>query len=486
MISFDYVLFAAAILLLLSIVSSKASGRLGIPALLLFLLIGMFAGSEGIGGIEFSSAFVAQSLGVVALIFILFSGGFSTEWSNVRPVLLPSFVLATFGVLLTAVLVGAFATTILDFTWQEGLLLGAIVSSTDAAAVFTVLRSGGISLQGNLKPLIEMESGSNDPMAIFLTTGMVGLLLNPTTSLLDLIPHFFLQMSIGAASGYLLGKSMVYIINRLNLAEEGLYPVLSTTLVLLIYSATTLIGGNGFLAVYLAGLVMGNTTLLHRRSLMRFHDGLAWLMQIVMFLTLGLLVFPSRLLPVIGTGLLISAFLMLVARPLSVLMALLPFKMSLRQIGLVGWVGLRGAVPIILATFPLLAGVQQADTIFNLVFFIVLTSVVLQGSTISQVAHWLDVAAPLRLRRRAPLEFDTTYSGRGELVDLDLPDNSPLVGRQIIELGLPKGALLVLIGRGEDFFVPSGSTRLAAGDHIYLLANQEALSQVKQMMVGSE
>ncbi len=479
---FDYLLLGAAILLLLSIISSKASGRLGVPALLLFLVIGMLAGSEGLGGVEFSDAYMAQSLGVVALIFILFSGGLDTNWVRVRPVLPHGLVLATVGVLLTALIVGAFATVVLGFGRRESLLFGAIVSSTDAAAVFAIMRSRGVSLKGSLEPLIELESGSNDPMAIFLTTAMVGLLTSSTASVLELIPMFFVQMIAGAAAGYMLGRGIVYVINKLRLEYDGLYPVLSIALVLLVYGLTTLIGGNGFLAVYLAGLVMGNTDVIHRRSLMRFHDGLAWLMQIVMFLTLGLLVFPSRVFSVAGIGLLFSAFLILIARPVSVYLSLLPFRLNLRKITMVGWVGLRGAVPIILATFPLLAGVPQAETIFNLVFFIVLTSVLIQGSTIPLVARWLRVAAPLRLRRRSPLEFESTNGIRGELVEIELAAGSPAAGRRIVELGLPKGALLVLIGRGEGFFVPSGGTALESGDTLYLLTDKETLGQVKRLL----
>lgn len=479
---FDYLLLGAAILLLLSIVSSKASGRLGVPALLFFLVIGMLAGSEGIGGIEFEDAAIAQSLGVVALIFILFSGGFDTEWASVRPVLPHGLVLATVGVLLTAVAVGAFAVGLLGFSWNEGLLFGAIVSSTDAAAVFAVLRSRGVGLKGSLKPLIELESGSNDPMAIFLTMAMVGLLTIPGTSILGLIPTFVIQMIAGTVAGYLFGRCMVLIINKLHLEYDGLYPVLSIALVLLVYGLTTLIGGNGFLAVYLAGLVMGNSSVIHRRSLMRFHDGLAWLMQIVMFLTLGLLVFPSRVWTVAGMGLLVSAFLMFVARPLGVYISLLPFRVGFRKMTMVGWVGLRGAVPIVLATFPMLAGVEQAEMIFNLVFFIVLTSVLVQGSSIPVVARLLRVAAPLQLRRRSPLEFESVNGIRGDLVEIELPDGSPAASHRIVELGLPKGALLVLIGRGDSFFVPSGSTSLETGDTLYLLANKEALEHVKQII----
>jgi potassium/hydrogen antiporter len=482
MVTFETVMLGTAILLLLSVISSRASGRLGVPALLLFLVIGMLAGSEGIGGIEFDDAAIAQSMGVIALIFILFSGGFDTVWAQVRVVLASGLALATVGVILTAGLMALLATYVLGFNWYEALLLGAIVSSTDAAAVFAVLRSRGVGLRTPLQPLIELESGSNDPMAIFLTIAMIGLITNTISTPLALASLFFSQMLIGAAAGYLLGRVMVYVINKLRLEYEGLYPVLTVALVLLIYSLTELLYGNGFLAIYIAGLVAGNRDLIHRRSLMRFHDGLAWLMQIVMFLTLGLLVFPSQLLTVIGAGLLTATFLIFVARPLSVFLTLILFRLNLRKIGLVGWVGLRGAVPIILATFPLLAGVARANEIFNIVFFVVLTSVLVQGSTIPLVARWLRVDAPLRSRLRAPIEFESTQGIRGELVEFELPKGSPASGKRLVDVGLPRGALLVLVGRDNRFFVPSGNTVLEEGDTVYLLSDETSLSQVKSLL----
>jgi cell volume regulation protein A len=478
----DYVLLVAGILLLLSVVSSKASGRLGMPALLLFLVIGMLAGSEGLGGINFDDAQLAQSLSVIALVFILFSGGFDTVWHEIRPILGAGVTLATVGVLLTAGLVGLFAIYVLGYDWRLAMLLGAIVSSTDAAAVFATLRSKGVGLRGNLKSLIELESGSNDPMAILLTTGIISLISAPGSSPLTLAPSFVLQLVLGALVGYVGGRMMAGVLNRMRLGYDGLYPVLLMALVLLTYSATALIGGNGFLAVYLAGIVVGNRSIIHGRSLRNFFDGLAWLMQIVMFLTLGLLVFPSQLVTVAGMGLLVSAFLMFVARPLSVFLALLPFRTHWRETVMVGWVGLRGAVPIILATFPLLAGVPQANEIFNLVFFIVLTSVLVQGSTIPQVARWLRVDAPLSSRPRAPLFFEPSEGISGDMAELDLPNDSPGVGKRLVDLGLPPGALMVLVGREQRFFVPDGSTQLEAGDTLFLLCNAETLRQVKGVL----
>lgn len=481
---FEYVLLGAAILLLLSIVASKASGRLGVPALLLFLAIGMLAGSDGLGRIYFADYALAQNLGVLALVFILFSGGMDTNWTLVRRGVWPTLSLATIGVLLTAVLVGLFARFVLSFSWLEGLLLGAVVSSTDAAAVFAVMRSRGVGLRGLLKPIIELESGSNDPMAVFLTTAVVGLLLNPENSPLWLLPQLVLQMGLGALFGYLFGRAAVYVVNHVRLEYEGLYPVLTIALLLLSYSVTDLLGGNGFLAAYLTGIVMGNTELIHKNSLRRFHDGLAWLMQIVMFLTLGLLVFPSELLSVVSAGLLISVFLMFVARPVSVMLALLPFRLRFREKVMVGWVGLRGAVPIILATFPLLAGVDRTGTIFNLVFFIVLTSVLVQGPTIPLVARWLRVDAPVRQRVRGPLELELVHGSQGELIEVEIQASSPAADKQIVELGLPRGALLVLINRSDRFFVPTGSTVLESGDVVTLLADRKALAQVQLILAG--
>jgi len=482
MIATEYVLLGASVLLLLSILASKASGRLGVPALLLFLGIGMLAGSDGPGGIYFDDARLSQSLGVVALALILFAGGLDTDWNSIRPVFREGLALSTLGVLFTALLVGGFVTWVLHFSLLEGLLLGAIVSSTDAAAVFAVLRSRNVSLRGSLEPLLELESGSNDPMAVFLTIGFIRLLATPTASATSLIPLFVLQMALGAALGYGIGKMTVHFVNRLRLEYEGLYPVLTLSLVIFIYGAATSLGGNGFLAVYLAGLVMGNSDFIHKRSLIRFHDGLAWLMQITMFLTLGLLVFPSRLIPIAGSGLLIAAFLMLIARPIGVFVSLAFTKRSLREKVMVSWVGLRGAAPIILATFPYLAGISKADTVFHLVFFIVLTSVLIQGTSIPLVARWLGVDAPATDRRQHPLEFVPAGSSRHDLVEIKIPPGSAAAGKQIVELGLPIGALAVLINRSGDYIVPSGGTVLAEGDTVLVLADKESLARARSVL----
>jgi cell volume regulation protein A len=418
----------------------------------------------------------------VALAFILFSGGLDTPWTDVRPVLKQGLTLSTLGVTLTALCVGWFAATFLGFTLAEGILLGAIIASTDAAAVFAVLNSRSVRLKGRLKELLELESGSNDPMAVFLTVGMLQLIANPGQSPLTLIPMFVLQMGLGALIGLAAGRGGVFIINRLRLEYDGLYPVLSFALVLITYGATALAGGNGFLAVYLAGLVMAQQDFVHKRSLREFHDGLAWLMQIVMFVTLGLQVFPSRLPDVALSGLLVALFLIVFARPLSVFIGLAPTRLSVREKLFVSWVGLRGAAPIVLATFPLLAGVAKADTIFHLVFFIVLTSVLLQGTLIIPMARWLGVydATPPRLSPLAYVMRDRTIAN--DLAEIHVPPGAPAVGRQLVDLHLPSDVLIVLIGRGGDMIVPRGSTVIEADDTVLVMAQQSSNQRVRQVL----
>lgn len=478
----EQILLGVALLLLLSVAASKASGRLGVPALVIFMIVGMLSGSEGLGKIYFDNFAQAQSLGVLALALILFAGGLDTQWKEVKPVLGTALILSTLGVVMTAGLVGWFATAALGMTLLEGLLLGAIVSSTDAAAVFSVMRSRSVSLKGNLKPLLELESGSNDPMAVFLTVGIIGLLSRPGSSMLELIPAFFLQMSIGAVAGYLLGRLAIILINKINLEYEGLYPVLTLAYVLFGYAATALIGGNGFLAVYIIGLVMANYAFIHKRSIARFHDGLAWLMQIAMFVALGLLVFPSKLLPVLGAGLLVAFFLMFVARPLSIFL-LLPFsKLTFPEKAMVSWVGLRGSVPIILATFPLLAGVPNAEYIFNLVFFIVMTSVILQGTSIPIVSKWLGVYKPLEEKVAYPLEFNPMGDLKSDLVEIAIPSGSQAAGKPIVALGIPAGALIVMLRRAQEFIVPNGATVLQTGDTMLMLAQKDDLPEVERIV----
>ncbi|MDD4255176.1 MAG: potassium/proton antiporter [Methanofollis sp.] len=485
-LTLEIVLVGIALLFLISIIANKFSERLGVPALLIFLIVGMLAGSEGPGGIPFDDPVIAQAIGIIALAYILFSGGLNTKWEQIQPVLWPGIALSTLGVVLTAVLLGAFAVLVLGFSPLTGLLLGAVVSSTDAAAVFSVLRMARARLKGNLRPFLELESGSNDPMAVLLTTGIIGLILTPGSSIFSLVPMFVQQMAVGSMLGYVMGMVLVSLVNRIRLESEGLYPVLTLTIVLLTYGLTSTLGGNGFIAVYVAGLVMGNSTFVYRKSLVQFHDGIAWLMQIVMFLALGLLVFPSQLALAVVPGLLAALFLILVARPVAVLVTLLPWKMPMNEKILVSWVGLRGAVPIILATYPLVAGVPGADLIFNMVFFIVIVSALVHGTSIPAVARRLGLAAPVEEPLKLSREFEAESDTPSKMLDLVIPPDSPAVGKQVVDLGLPKGALIILMQKGKNRFVPGGSTVIGAGDTLLFLTTEDLVDEVRARLVGTE
>ncbi len=475
MSNIEVVLIIGGVLALLSVFASKASGRLGVPALLLFLAIGMLAGSEGLGGIHFDDPQLAQTIGIIALALILFSGGLDTPAASIRPVIGRALGLSTVGVFVTAILVGGFATLITDLSWREGLLLGAIVSSTDAAAVFAVLRSKDVRLRTHVRDLLEVESGSNDPMAVFLTVSLVSLIQDPGTPLAGFVLSFVLEMGLGFVLGYAMGRLGTLVLNHARLDYDGLYPVLSLTILVLIFGVTSFLSGNGFLAVYVAGITMGNSVFIHKRSLMRFHDGLAWLGQIAMFLTLGLLAFPSHIMQVIGAGLLAALFLMLVARPVAVYLVLAFSRFEWRARTLVGWVGLRGSVPIILATFPLVAGLSGSELIFNLVFFIVLTSALVQGTTIPLVARWLRMEGPVF---RVDLAATDEPLDR-QLVEYLVPERSRLVGQQVAKARLPEAAHVLLIQRDASFIVPRGSTRIRRGDILVLLAEDEALRELE-------
>jgi cell volume regulation protein A len=489
MLLIDYLLLAVAVLLILSVAASKASGWLGVPALLLFLIIGMLAGSDGPGGVYFDNPWLAQSLGIVALIFILFDGGLQTRWIDIQAVLWRGISLATIGVMMTAAIVGWLASSLLGLPILQAMLLGSIVSSTDAAAVFMVLRSRQVSLKGNLKPLLELESGSNDPMAIFLTVILTSYLAGDIPSAIDVVPAFAQQMALGAVLGYLAGKAIARMINQIKLEYEGLYTVFSIALVLLVYGLATLLGGNGFLAAYMAGITLGNSNFVHKRMLLRIHDSMAWMMQIAMFLTLGLLVYPSRLVGIIGEGLLLSFILMLLARPVSVFACLIRSGFSIREKLLISWVGLRGAVPIILATYPLLAGIPQAERIFNFVFFIVLTSALIQGSSISLFARWLDLDAPQQKDLDFAAHCPPGISLKEKLIEFRIDEGSPALGKQIVELGLPEDIFIAMIKRDDSFIIPTGGTILQSKDALYALSksdNAEYLSNLRKWSVNNQ
>lgn len=475
-------LLIATLLLLLSIFSSKLSLKYGIPALLIFLGIGMVFGSDGLSIIDFADYQLAQSLGIIALIYILFSGGLDTKWQKVRPIVLPGILLSTVGVLISAVIVGYFASLILQVSLLEGIILGAIVSSTDAAAVFSILRSRAIGFKYRLRELIEFESGTNDPMAIFLTIGLVQYFVTPEMSWGSFVLLFVKQMAIGMIAGLLFGKLITWIINRANLGYDGLYPVLALSFVPLVYSVTDLLDGSGFLAVYLAGLVMGNSIFVHQKSLMNFFDGVGWLMQITMFLILGFLVFPSEIVEIAGKGILIALVLILIGRPVSVFLGTMFTGLKTRAKLMVSWVGLRGAVPIILATFPLVYGLEQAELFFSIVFFIVVTSVLIQGTTIPIIAKWLHVDTPVKEKTRYPIELEPSVDTKAALKEVEIEEGDFSVGKQILELRLPEKVLITLINREGKFIVPRGTTVIQNNDKLLILSDKKDVSEIRKLL----
>jgi potassium/hydrogen antiporter len=483
----ENILLIGSILLFISLFAGKTSNKFGVPVLILFITIGMLAGSEGIGGIYFDNPKAAQFIGIVALNFILFSGGLDTDWQSVKPVLWRGISLSTIGVLLTAGSVGIFVWAITDFTIYEGLLLGSIVSSTDSAAVFSILRAKSVALKGNIRPTLELESGSNDPMAYILTILFTGLVVHQNASFAGILWLFFLQLALGGLLGLLLGKIGELIINKIQLDYEGLYIVLVIAMMFFIFSFTDFIGGNGFLAVYLSAVYLGNQELIHKKKILKSFDSFAWLMQIVLFLTLGLLVYPSHIIPVVGIGLIISMFLILVARPLSVFISLLPFKEPKRNKILFSWVGLRGAVPIVFATYPLLAGAEQANMIFDIVFFVALTSVLIQGTTLTKVAGWLKLSLPEELKKVTKKDLEFTDGMKSLLTEIVIPKNSPVAGKQIVHLGMPKNTLISFIMRGDQYITPHGSTTIEELDKLIILAeNKESLAQVFECLENNE
>lgn len=477
----DGFLLAAGVLLLVSLVVSRLGGRLGIPGLLLFLGVGMVAGSDGVG-IQFSDYRLAQALGTVALCFILFQGGLGTNWAHTRPVVKKGLSLVTLGVLITAGVMAAAVHFAFGWPWLPAWLLGAIVSSTDASAVFSVLKERQLGLKGDIAPLLEFESGGNDPMAVFLTVGILELMAHPDQTVLDIIPLFMQEMLLGAVLGVLLGRAALLALSRFQLQFEGLYSVLSLALALTIFSATATLGGSGFLAIYIAGVIIGNAEFLHKRTVLSFHDGLAWIMQVAMFLTLGLLVNPHELLPTAGLALACALILVFLARPLSVYLGLALAHMPLNEKSMVAWVGLRGAVPIVLATFPLVAGIPQAHALFNIVFFIVLTSVLLQGTTLTWVARFLGVRETLPVHATPPISYTPTGQGKNSMVEVEVMPGSSAEGQRIMDLKLPQEALIILVHRAGEYLIPKGATELLAGDSVLILAGKQELATVRQKL----
>jgi cell volume regulation protein A len=482
----DQLILLGGFLLVIGIVSSKFSARLGLPVLVLFLAVGMLAGEDGPGGIPFDSFVTAHAIGTLALAVILFDGGLQTRTSALRVSWKPASLLATVGVLVTAAVTGYAASLILDVPLLDGLLLGSIVASTDAAAVFAVLRSQGVQLRERLAATLEVESGSNDPMAIFLTLGLVQVLSGEMTIGWDMANLFAMQMGLGAAIGLGVGWLTVRVINHINLGAAGLYPVLAGACGFVAFGLAAALGGSGFLAIYLAGIVIGNSRVVFQRGTFLFMDGLAWMGQIVMFVVLGLLSTPSELLTVASSGLLISLVLIFLARPLATVPLLMPFRFSWQEHVLIAWVGLKGAVPIILATFPMMFDLENGRLLFNVVFFVVLVSAILQGWTLPVIASRLHLKDDRMPGPAVSLELMALRDINADIVDYAVYPGSPLAGRTVQQLRLPEGAVLAMISRGTQLIAPRGNTDIQIGDHLFIVTRADTKQQLDRALTVVE
>ena len=469
----ENVLLIGAVIWFVSILLSKTGYKFGVPVLLVFLLIGMLLGTDGLG-IRFDNYKHAQIIGMVALTIILFSGGMDTKFSDVKPILGAGVVLSTVGVLLTTLFTGFFIygishafSHVIHIPLTLALLLAATMSSTDSATVFNILRSQKMGLRNRLQPLLEFESGSNDPMAYMLTIVMIQIIQGGSAdiSAWNIIFTFVLQFGFGLVFGYLLGRACVWIINKIDLQNKSLYPIMMLSFIFFIFSFTNLFNGNGYLAVYVAGIVMGNSKLTENKSISSFLDGIVWLVQIVMFLVLGMLVNPHEMFKIALPALIVGVFVIMVGRPLSVFLCLLPFKgVAKRSRVFISWVGLRGAAPIIFATYPVVEGVPGATFIFNMVFFITLTSLIIQGTTITKVADWL--------------RLSTVKDDGPENFGVDIPEElNTILQQQVVkdeaylkDYPLPEGTLVMIVERRNKYIVPNGQLFLKKGDKLLLIS----------------
>lgn len=463
----------SGVLLIVSVLFSRASRRFGVPVALLFLAIGMLAGSGGPGGIAFDDYGFAFRLGTVALVLILFDGGLNTPLSAIQAAIRPAAVLATAGVVATAAFAGLAVHYLFGFPWTEALLLGAIVSSTDAAAVFSVLRGSGLHLKRRVGTTLELESGLNDPMAVILTMALTNALTHGGGLGWGLLKDTLVQMAVGSLLGVGLGLAGRLLLQRLRLQVAGLYPVVTLALAFLAFGVPTLLQGSGFLAVYVMGILLGNDTIRYRTGVLRVHDALAWLSQVGMFLVLGLLVAPEQLLDVAWVGLGVSLFIAFVARPLAVVLCLLPFRFPAKELLYTCWVGLRGAVPIILGTFPVLAGAPGASNIFHIVFFIVVVNGFIPGATVPWVTKKLGLASNAPEPPPAVLEIASTQLLNGEVSSFYISPASAVSGARISELPFPPGSAVMLVVRGLELIAPKGDTVMQPGDHVYLFSTLE-------------
>jgi len=473
-------ILVAGALLATALAASLLAGQLRVPGLVAFLGIGMLVGSEGFGWIPFNDYELERTIGIVALGLILFEGGLASSVGELRPVAWPALSLAIIGTILTAVITGLVAWWLFDFTALQAMLAGSIVAGTDGAAIFAVLR--GSTLKRRLALTLEAEAGINDPVAVILVLGFVHWLQNPDYGIEDMALLFVQELSIGAVVGVAVGLAAGRSLQRLRLGSAGLYPVASLAAAAIAYGLADVAHGSGFLAVYLCGLMLGSSDIPARRTIITFHEGLAWVAQLGMFLTLGLLVFPSRLADVALEGTVIALVAAALARPLAVVVAL-PFGgYPIRERLVLGWAGLRGAVPIVLATFPVIDGVAQGQTIFNIVFFAVVVSTVLQGATFEPFAHWLGATTDEQALPAPLLESGAVRRLGAEVRQFAVGPGDAIVGHPVRDLGLPRDALLNLVVRGDQAIPPRGSTVVEAGDHLHVLVRQEAASDFGALM----
>ncbi|HWM92828.1 MAG TPA: potassium/proton antiporter [Thermoanaerobaculia bacterium] len=476
-------LLTFGLLLGISALFSRASARAGLPVFLLFLGIGMLAGSEGIGGIEFENHHLAFRLGTLALVLILFDGGWNTHLSSFRAALAPASVLATAGVAGAMALV-AVGAHLLGFPWKEAFLLGAVVSSTDAAAVFSVLRASGLQLRRRPGATLELESGLNDPMAVILSAELTHSLAGGTPLSPWMLLEIPLQLAVGAVCGVLIGMGSSRLLRESRLPASGLYPVLTLSIALLTFGLTTLLHGSGFLAVYLAGLLVGNAEIPYRSGLVRFHDAAAWCGQVGVFLVFGLLVFPSRLWAVAGIGLAVALLLAFVVRPLVVTLCLLPFRFPWRESAFIGWVGLRGAVPIVLALFPVLSGVGGGERLFDVVFFVVVVGAIVPGATVGWMADRLGLASTGSPPPPAVLEISSTQNLDGDVLSFYIHPAVAVAHAAISDIPMPPKSSALLVVRGDELIAARGDTLLLPGDHVHVFCRREDRALV-ELLFGS-
>lgn len=477
-------LAAIGILLVLAGLASPVSNRLGVPALVLFLGLGMLAGSEGVGGIPFDDYALAFRLGTIALVLILFDGALNTAPTVLRRAALPAGLLSTVSVVATAALMTGFGIA-LGLDPMVALLVGAVVSSTDAAATFAVLRSSGVRLRESTAATLEVESGVNDPMAILLTMFATELALGYTIGAGGVLLMFVQQFGLGGAVGVGMGFAGRGLLRAVQLPAAGLYPVLTLAVAFLSFGTATMAGGSGFVAVYATGLVLAAGAIPYGAGVRRVHDALAWLSQIMMFTLLGLLVFPSRLAPALGVGIAIALFLACVARPVAVAPVLAALRVPRRETAFISWVGLRGAVPIILGAYPIVSGYDRGDEVFHLVFFVVLASSFVPGATVGPVARWLGIADPRPPPAPVSVELVSLRELPGDFVWYQVASASAVAEAYVRDLPLPEGCLVTLIVRGRDVVVPRGSTQLVAGDQVCVFVLPEGRELLDLLFGGT-